>query len=168
MKRKKHKLTISSVFPKGHPKAGKETFYDHKIIGVVSGIKQPDSCGEKIHAIEYDYKLWKERIDLVNSGDAVLDLYYQVGDNFRKFHTFDKDSGIEVQKLGFFRNSNLPFVSITTTSHGGRAMSATFREIDINQLAENNGLSLQDFQEWLKISDHSKPLAIIHFTKFRY
>jgi hypothetical protein len=168
MKIKKHKLNIRNIFPEEHSKAGKETFYAHKIIGIVSGIKQTNNYGEKIHVVEQNYDYWKKRIDMVNCGDAVLDLYCYFGDDFRKFHTFDKNSGLDIQKLGFFKNSNLPFVSITTTSHGGRAMSATLREIDINQLAENNGLSLQDFQEWLNISDCSKPLAIIHFTKFRY
>jgi len=39
---------------------------------------------------------------------------------------------------------------------------------DIRTLAKNDGLSLQDFKDWFKGYDFSKPMAIIHFTRFRY
>ena len=35
-------------------------------------------------------------------------------------------------------------------------------------LAKNDGLSDDDFREWFKKIDFSKPMAIIHFTDFRY
>lgn len=35
-------------------------------------------------------------------------------------------------------------------------------------IAEHDGLSLNDWVEWFNGYDHSRPLAIIHFTKFRY
>jgi hypothetical protein len=38
----------------------------------------------------------------------------------------------------------------------------------LDYLAKNDGLSLDDFKEWFKGYDLSKPLALIHFTKFRY
>lgn len=40
--------------------------------------------------------------------------------------------------------------------------------IDLDTLAQNDGLSYEDFEEWFKNYDFSKPMAIIHFTKFRY
>ena len=40
------------------------------------------------------------------------------------------------------------------------------------ELAKNDGLSLEDWQEWFKAHEkdtvYDKPLAIIHFTNFRY
>ena len=36
------------------------------------------------------------------------------------------------------------------------------------QLAKNDGLSLEEFKEWFKGYDLSQPMAIIHFTRFRY
>ena len=35
-------------------------------------------------------------------------------------------------------------------------------------LAKNDGLSLDDFKAWFKSYDLSQPMAIIHFTSFRY
>lgn len=40
--------------------------------------------------------------------------------------------------------------------------------IDREILANNDGLSKEDWQEWFRGYDLSKPMAIIHFTKFRY
>ena len=41
-----------------------------------------------------------------------------------------------------------------------------------SELAKNDGLSLEDWQEWFKGHEHDtvhdNPLAIIHFTNFRY
>jgi hypothetical protein len=37
-----------------------------------------------------------------------------------------------------------------------------------NELSKNDGLSLPDFKAWFKNYDLSEPMAIIHFTKFRY
>lgn len=34
--------------------------------------------------------------------------------------------------------------------------------------AANDGLSLSDWREWFKGYDLTKPMAIIHFTPFRY
>ena len=38
----------------------------------------------------------------------------------------------------------------------------------VSDLAKNDGLSLTYFTDWFKGYDLSKPMAIIHFTKFRY
>jgi hypothetical protein len=38
----------------------------------------------------------------------------------------------------------------------------------LNLLSKNDGLSLKDFKDWFKGYDLSKPMTVIHFTKFRY
>jgi hypothetical protein len=40
--------------------------------------------------------------------------------------------------------------------------------MEISELAKNDGLSENDFCEWFRKYDLSKPMAIIHFTNFRY
>ena len=37
-----------------------------------------------------------------------------------------------------------------------------------NAVLSNDGLSFEDWEDWFRGYDLSKPLAIIHFTKFRY
>ena len=40
--------------------------------------------------------------------------------------------------------------------------------VPAEELAINDGLSLKDWTDWFKSYDLSKPLAIIHFTRYRY
>jgi len=78
---------------------------------------------------------------------------------------FDKDSGIGVQKLnlsdtmihGALKNNDVAL----TYSNGNGGLS-------LSTIAHNDGLSLPDFKAWFRKADLSKPIAIIHFTKFRY
>ena len=42
------------------------------------------------------------------------------------------------------------------------------QRIELPLLAKNDGLSFNDWFYWFEKYDLSKPLAIIHFTKFRY
>ena len=37
-----------------------------------------------------------------------------------------------------------------------------------NEIALNDGLSFEDWENWFKNYDLAQPMAIIHFTKFRY
>lgn len=39
---------------------------------------------------------------------------------------------------------------------------------DIETLAENDGLSLEDWKAWFKDYDLTQPMAVIFFTNFRY
>ena len=36
------------------------------------------------------------------------------------------------------------------------------------KLANNDGLDFDDFVDWFKQYDLTKPMAVIHFTNFRY
>lgn len=47
-----------------------------------------------------------------------------------------------------------------------RAILCKAQKADI--LARNDGLTLEDWREWFRGYDLSKPMAVIHFTKFRY
>lgn len=40
--------------------------------------------------------------------------------------------------------------------------------VDLRDLANNDGLSFSDWYHWFRLADVIKPMAIIHFTKFRY
>lgn len=60
---------------------------------------------------------------------------------------------IGVQKLD--DPSNFVFASVEGTS------------VDWELIAKNDGLSFEDFCEWFKVRTNN-PMAIIHFTDFRY
>ena len=71
-----------------------------------------------------------------------------------EFLRLGKDDGVGIQKVEFKADEFGPLVD-------GKNQF-------VSDLAKNDGLSLTDFTDWFKGYDLSKPLAIIHFTKFRY
>jgi len=65
------------------------------------------------------------------------------------------EDGVGIQKLEFVSNKlGLPRIGIVYQRK--------------YELASNDGLSFEDWEDWFKDYDLSKPMAIIHFTKFRY
>lgn len=116
----------------------------------------------KCHTIRANYHLWKKRIDEVNAGEAILSVRYWSGKPYNskqlRIVEFDKDSGIGVQML-FFDKCSIDNALIADSSR-------TF--VPPSEIAKNDGLSLEDFREWFRKYDLSKPMAIIQLTKFRY
>lgn len=155
MKTKKLKtyvLTVSREFPSYHPAKGKPTNFPTNIL-----------LGVKIHTIRANYELWKKRINEVNAGKAVLSIRYWDGkpykDKQREFYQLDKDSGLGVQRLdGMCFVNHTAFIDETDVD---------FIPATLEQLANNDGLSLQQFKDWFR-KPNSEPMAIIHFTDFRY
>jgi hypothetical protein len=98
----------------------------------------------------------------VQEGRAVIELFYWSGKPYNSpqvvFATLDKDSGCGVQRLGF-SNNRIDCLSTDKPHPVG---------LSVENLAKNDGLSLEDFKEWFKGYDLSEPMAIIHFTNFRY
>ena len=163
---KTYKMSISRVFPAIHPRAGEKTNFAEKI-GV--SVHETPIYGNfyKLHTIRSNYPLWKKRIDEVNAGKAVLVLFEWEEKPYRSNHRdlfrFDKNSGISVQKIEF--GTNLEDNNFFVIKRGSEILSMYY---NINRLANNDGLSLEDFNNWFKNYDLSEPMAIIHFTKFRY
>lgn len=154
-------LVVSRVFPTTHKRAGEETWFVESIkhnLRMECDIPFPSG---KIHTIRSNYEFWKKRIKQVQKGEAILSIRYWSGKPYHKDDNgigqveicqLDKDSGIGVQLLEF------------NGLHG--IINGEWITPDI--LAKNDGLSYPDFKEWFKKYDISKPMAIIHFTKFRY
>jgi hypothetical protein len=137
-------LLISKGFPDGHPKAGKLTGFKTKI-----------KNGIKIHTIRANYELWKNRIEDVAGGAAVLSLRQWEGLPYRspqkEFMRLTADSGIGIQKL-YCR---------------GR-WEINGKGVPKEELAVNDGLDTNDFTAWFMDVPVFTPLALIHFTGFRY
>ncbi|MBV5334209.1 MAG: hypothetical protein JZU49_00195 [Sulfuricurvum sp.] len=150
-------LTVSTKFPKTHKRAGEETYFPFEIV-----------TKNKLHTIRSNYELWKKRIEQIQKGEAILSIRYWSGKPYNskqiEFYQLDKDSGIGVQKLELSFNEKPCYVYNSPYGVGW------YRFVDekINILAENDGLSIEDFKEWFKGYDLSKPMAIIHFTPMRY
>lgn len=166
---KTYVLTVSRAFPKTHARSGEPTNFREKILsGLDRDSELVATCFQKppkkLHTIRANYHLWKKRIDEVNAGEAILSVRYWSGKPYNskqlRIVEFDKDSGVGVQKIEFVASS-LKGIEIPIVEN----VKGT---IDVHLLAKNDGLSPEDFQEWFRKYDLSKPMAVIQFTKFRY
>lgn len=149
---KTYVVMISRAFPATHPRRGELTFFPEMIM------KSDVVKRSKIHTIRANYDFWRKRIEQVWLGEAELSLRYWSGKPYKskqvEFLRLGKDDGVGIQKVEFKASEFGPLVD-------GKNQF-------VSDLAENDGLSLNDFTAWFKGYDLSKPMAIIHFTKFRY
>lgn len=144
-------LMISEYFPKGHIKEGEPT-------GFPLAIKHYD----KIHTIRGNYDLWEKRFEEIHAGRAYLSIRVWSGKPYQskqhEIFRFDETHGIGLEKLQmrFYPNAWV-YGSI----------------VPFEVLCKNDGLTLKDFDSFFKKKLSYKgiteePMAIIHFTNFRY
>lgn len=153
---KTYVLMVSERFPQTHKRKGELTYFPTKI-----------KNGEKIHTIRANYPLWKNRIEQVQKGEAIISLRYWSGKPYKskqiEFCQLDNNSGIGVQALYFeFERLLEPFVSSEDSENGTQTYLST------HKIAVNDGLIYPDFKEWFKSYKLNEPMAIIHFTHYRY
>ena len=167
---KTYVITLSQRFPATHPKAGHKTYFKTKLVkaGIIpfdyyDYTIVPDGPQFKFHTIRANYPLWKKRFEQINRGEACLSIRQWTGKPYAskqvEIGRLTKEDGIVIQMLTFYNNDieqlNLPEINDDHTWH-------------LEDIAENDGLDIFSWLAWFKDYDLSKPLAIIHFTKFRY
>lgn len=139
-------LTVSEFFPKTHTKTGTPTEFTHKI-----------QHQAKIHTIRGNYDLWEQRFKKIANGTAILSVRVWSGMPYKskqkEIFRYDHSHQIGIQRLE--NPNNLEFATIASKS------------IPWVNVATNDGLSFDDFLDWFKVRTNN-PMAIIHFTPFRY
>lgn len=145
---KTYVITLSRNFLAYHKRAGEETHFKEKFLS-----------GEKIHTIRANCPLWEKRIKEVQEERAILSIRQWTGKPYRskqvEIATLTAENGVGLQRLEFTDcRLRFPYVGSEWTS--------------MVSLAKNDGLSLNDWVGWFGGYDLSEPMAIIHFTKFRY
>lgn len=166
---KTYVITLSQYFPSTHARAGEPTNFEQAFL---DGQKCFNECKAKIcdsecltgyrklHTIRANYEFWRKRFDKIGEGEAVLSIRQWVGKPYGKGSTqrelcrLSREDGIGIERLMFDKSLLLPHVN--------------YKPVGIGNLANNDGLSLDDWKEWFKHYDLKKPLAIIHFTDKRY
>ena len=152
---KTYVITLSQNFPAMHKQAGKPTNFKEKFLR-----------GEKIHTIRANYPLWEKRIKEVQDGRAVLSVRQWTGKPYRskqvEITTLTAEDEIGVQTARIVAGIYLKIIFGENFEH------YFVSEEELTLLAKNDGLSLEDWKEWFRSYDITNPLAIIHFTKFRY
>lgn len=174
---KTYYLTLSQTFPATHPRKGEPTDFRTKLLSAryhqEGGTLYTASDGKcKLHTIRGNYNRWYKIFEQIYAGEACLSLRVWSGKPYRskmiEIARLTKDDGIGIQKLYLTDEINLlgeyGIVENTWELFGIPGDS----KVGCKQLAYNDGLSYEDFDAWFEKYDKSKPLAIIHFTKFRY
>lgn len=151
-------ITLSRHFLANHKRAGEETHFKEKFL-LGQGLTDYDTPSlAKLHTIRANYPLWAKRIKEVQAGRAVLSVRQWTGKPYagqqEEIAKLTAADGIGIQRLDIFDLM--------------RPVKVDGRLVDLMDFAHNDGLSFSDWHHWFRGYDLSKPLAIIHFTKFRY
>lgn len=148
-------ITLSKTFPVYHPRKGELTNFKEQFLSKV-----------KKHTVRGNYELWKKRIDEVNEGIAKLEV--------RQWSSKPYASKQELVDTLLKGQVGIQPINLTIDWFGKTKGILAYvkledfetRLIDVKELVENDGLSLQDFFDWF-----NKPLenpCVIHFTDLRY
>ena len=158
---KTYVLTLSRVFPAKHKKKGQSTFFRDKFHAAIS---RNDEYWNKLHTIRANYPLWKKRFEQIERGEACLSVRQWTGKPYaskqEEIARLTKDDGIGLQMLRFARYSD-GFIYLDSAH-------VDDHDLQVMELAKNDGLDYGDWLSWFKGYNLSEPLAIIQFTKFRY
>lgn len=175
---KTYVITLSKQFPVGHIRAAEPTFFKERFLsGQECKLCPPKDrhkcypeCYEcsmncipkKYHTIRANYPLWSKRIAEIERDEACLSIRQWSGEPYRskqvEIGRLTKDDGVGIQRLHF------PEGDIASPIVRG----SRFCMVDLEVLSRNDGLSYSDWYRWFKKYDLTKPMAIIHFTPFRY
>ncbi len=154
-------IMLSKYYPATHPQAGEPTFFRDKVLAAVL---HNNSQWQKLHTIRANYLLWEKRIKEVREGKAILSLRQWSDKPYRsktqEIVRLTASDGVGIQILEFDKDSD-------------GMVSWNFFDIDgkypsLEDVAHNDGLSLDDWRAWFRNYDLTKPMAVIQFTKFRY
>ena len=153
MKKSTYPITLSKKFPANHPRHGQPTAFRTKF-----------EERAKIHTIRANFPLWKDRFARIFVGDAVLSIRQWSGKPYHSKQELVADLGIKdaigIEELVFVDGDiNKPHI----VKYHDQLVPVT-----IYDLATNDGLSVEDWLDWFKGYDLTKPLAVLHFTSFRY
>ena len=152
---KTYVITLSKYFPATHKQHGKPTYFRDKFYF-------PPYMGmsKKYHTIRANYDLWAKRFKKIAAGESCLSVREWTGAPYRskqiEIARLTREDGIGIQRLEI------------ANFYGSDRFIVDGYDVALSSLAINDGLSIDDWLEWFKDYDRTKPLAIIHFTKKRY
>lgn len=171
---KNYEIILEKYFPENHPNAAQPTrFRDRFLLALqcpdcphtldlsktintqCAKCSRADLC-PKSHLIKGNFDLWEKRINEVQLGKATLSIKQWAGTPHKSFREtlmkFDYTSSIGVQKIRY--------------RYGWEVECPN--QYDSNVMAAKNGTTFENWLAEFREADKTKPMAIIHFTDFRY
>lgn len=163
-------VLLSKTFFPQHPKAGQKTDFAEK---VRVSVYQAPIYGNyyKIHTCRSNYEYWKEKIGKLKAEGGVLSIREWIGKPYKKpgQNTIVDIPAeiIGIQKLVLSKSLGTLNAMVYIPD------DMIWKCISIQELAHNDGLTIEEFKAWfLHLFEKEKAeildFAIIHFTKFRY
>ena len=174
---KTYVIMLSQTFPATHQKAGKPTgfaenlaFKTHlELDKTIDGYRVVQ--GSKLHTIRANYPLWSKRFEQIERGEACVSIRQWTGKPYAskqvEIARLGKNDGIGIQQVNINLDCYDAHKSVDWFIPNPKK-ETEFYWFNGTAIAYNDGLLIQDWVNWFKDYDLSKPLAIIHFTKFRY
>lgn len=162
-------IIVSRQFQTKHPRKGQPTDFADKIrnaIAVMNKRKQLSNneppTALKLHTLRGDLQKWTKYFELINAGTHYLSIRVWAGRPRQSAQVevlrLTKDNMIGLQRLDFvFDKTGKSFTVMVDR-----------KVIPVDKLANNDGLSLNDWLAWMKDEDLTQPMAVVQFTSFRY
>ena len=116
----------------------------------------------KLHTLRGDLQKWTKYFELIKAGTHYLSVREWAGRPRQSAQVevlrLTKDNLIGLQRLDFvFDKTGKSFTVMVDR-----------KVIPVDKLANNDGLSLNDWLAWMKDEDLTQPMAVVQFTQFRY
>ena len=158
-------IIISTTFPANHPEAGKPTGFEEKILKALGYEPLVNVDGFKITTCRSNYTYWEKQIKKLKAKGGFLSVRKWKGHPYRS-------SQIEIARIPA---EVLGIQKLILQIENNTTWTATVfgEKISLNQIADNDGLSIQNYKNWF-LPEFSRQnttkieLAVIHFTNYRY
>ena len=155
--KKKINIVIAKAYPTIHKRHGEPTHFATKLVN-----------NEKLHTIRGNYDLWAVNAEKMQTGNYVLSVRQWSGvprrSKQREVYNTDERIGVEHVTMKY---------SVDTDSIAVTVEDNVLSEAQIEQLAKNDGTTVDDFKDWFFAKQRHKEDAvfngvIVHFTPLRY
>lgn len=147
--KKKAVLMLSTEYQRGHSRAGESTMFVDKLVN-----------GEKLHTIRGNYAGWAKKAEQINAGEMELSIRIWSGKPYRsQMYEVAKLTEVKVQSLyaTYGVDDAVPMCLVNG------------KKIDAEVLAKNDGLTLEDWVQWMFNGTNTiENAAIIQLTGFEY
>lgn len=170
---KTYVITLSQQFPAKHPRKGDPTKFKDNVCTAIFYCKGWDGTHPnqlpsalKYYTVRGNCELWEKRFAKIYRGEACLSVRIWTGKPYnspqKEIARLTREDGIGLQKIRLVEgNLSGDGVEMYFETEEGK-------RIDGRRLAARDGLTFSDWLPFFKGHNFMEPLAIIHFTPFRY
>lgn len=138
-------LHVPDSFPSWHSRYGEDT-------GFADKIKAKNQS--KIHAIKSNVEFWQQAtIKFATGKYRIRIVHLEDTPEGKCYYLIQESEFLHIQKACFISEDN--------------SLKVDNKRIDITEVAQNEGYTLEDFKEYLKQID-KRSFCIVHFTAFSY